>query len=155
MADSNGSPVDFIHEPDPANPGWWTWDLTDPRRFNGHALGNLLVRPEGERSARLRLTPELRHANLLDSIHGGVILSLIDLSLFAAAQLVIGKHLVGAVTLDTACQFVGSGQFDKPLDAVAEVLRETGRLVFLRGLVVQEDHLVASFTGTIRKGARR
>jgi acyl-coenzyme A thioesterase PaaI-like protein len=38
---------------------------------------------------------------------------------------------------------------------VCEVLRETGRLVFLRGLVVQEDETVASFTGTVRKPSRK
>jgi acyl-coenzyme A thioesterase PaaI-like protein len=37
------------------------------------------------------------------------------------------------------------------LDAVVDVLRETGRLGFMRGLVVQEDDLVASFTGILRK----
>ena len=40
------------------------------------------------------------------------------------------------------------------LDAVVEVLRETGRLMFLRGQVVQgedDDHIVAAFSGLIRK----
>ena len=40
------------------------------------------------------------------------------------------------------------------LDAVVEIVRETGRLIFLRGLVLQgadDSHLVASFTGTVRK----
>jgi hypothetical protein len=35
------------------------------------------------------------------------------------------------------------------------VLRETGRLIFLRGLVVQDEDLVASFTGTVRKAPTR
>jgi hypothetical protein len=38
------------------------------------------------------------------------------------------------------------------LDAVAEVLKETKRLVFLRGLVEQDDVMVAAFSATIRKG---
>jgi hypothetical protein len=38
---------------------------------------------------------------------------------------------------------------------VVEVLRETGRLVFLRGLVVQDEDMVASFTATIRKPSQR
>ena len=35
--------------------------------------------------------------------------------------------------------------------ARVELLRETGRLLFLRGLVVQEAGTVASFSGTVRK----
>ena len=45
------------------------------------------------------------------------------------------------------------------IDAVVEVLRETGRLGFLRGLVVQaptdaSETLVASFSATIRKPSK-
>jgi hypothetical protein len=38
------------------------------------------------------------------------------------------------------------------MDAVAEVLKETNRLVFLRGIVEQGEHKVAAFAATIRKG---
>jgi hypothetical protein len=36
---------------------------------------------------------------------------------------------------------------------VVELLRETGRLAFLRGLIVQDDDIVASFEGTVRKAS--
>jgi hypothetical protein len=41
---------------------------------------------------------------------------------------------------------------------VVEQVRETGRLIFLRGLVVQgpgDEHIVLSFAGTIRKASRK
>ena len=38
-----------------------------------------------------------------------------------------------------------------PLDAEVELLRETRRLAFFAGKVVQEDELVAAFTGALRK----
>ena len=40
---------------------------------------------------------------------------------------------------------------DVPLDAEVELLRETRRLVFLRGMVLQGDNRVAAFSATIRK----
>ena len=49
---------------------------------------------------------------------------------------------------------IGAGALGKPLDAVVEVMRETKRLVFMRGTVVQGDddaHLVATFSGIVRK----
>jgi hypothetical protein len=43
---------------------------------------------------------------------------------------------------------------EEPLDSVVEVLRETGRMVFMRGQVEQGEHLVASFSGLVRKAPR-
>ena len=38
------------------------------------------------------------------------------------------------------------------MEARIELLRETSRMLFLRGLVVQDDRpTIASFTGTLRK----
>jgi hypothetical protein len=45
----------------------------------------------------------------------------------------------------------------EPLDALVEVMRETKRLVFLRGTVVQgagDEHLVSTFSGIVRKPTR-
>jgi acyl-coenzyme A thioesterase PaaI-like protein len=61
----------------------------------------------------------------------------------------------GSVTLGIETQFIGAGDPSKPLDAVVQVLRETRRLGFLRGLVEQDDALVASFSATIRKPTSR
>ncbi len=143
--------ADFVHEPDPDNPGWYRWDLTDPTRFNSQAMGDLLIRSEGEDSARLRMMPERRHSNLLDGVHGGVTLSLIDIALFATVQTVLNVNGAGSVTLDVECRFIGAATTGKPLDAVTQVLRETGRMAFMRGLVEQEGSLIASYSGTIRK----
>ena len=146
----------FVHEPDPEYPGWHCWRLDDPGRFNGHALGRMLVRREGDRSARLRLLePGKQHSNLLDGVHGGVILALIDVALFATQFTVLAGDGPGSVTLDLHSQFIGAGRLGDPLDAVTEVMKETRRLLFLRGVVEQEGHLVASFAGTVRKPGSR
>ena len=60
-----------------------------------------------------------------------------------------------AVTLDLSVQFLGAGKADKPLDAVAELLKETRRLLFLRGLVEQDGEAIAAYSGTIRKPTAR
>lgn len=142
----------FIHEPDPEFPGWYTWKLDDGTRFNSQGLGRMVIRREGERSARLRLLEvETRHSNLHDNVHGGVTLALIDVGMFAAIYSVLGADAAGSVTLDLHNQFIGAGRVGQPLDVVTEVMKETRRLVFLRGTVEQGDHLVASFVGTLRK----
>jgi uncharacterized protein (TIGR00369 family) len=142
----------FENGPDPDHPGWYHWDLKDPRRFNAQVMGKLITRVDDNGFIRLRMFPELRHTNLLDIVHGAATLSLIDISLFACGHMLGLKGMAGSVTLDLSTQFIGGGYADRPLDAVAEVLKETKRLVFLRGLVEQGDHKVAAFSATIRKG---
>ena len=56
-----------------------------------------------------------------------------------------------AVTLDLSVQFIGAGKSGVVLEAEVELLRETRRLLFLRGLVVQGADKIAAFSGTIRK----
>jgi acyl-coenzyme A thioesterase PaaI-like protein len=146
----------FIHQPDPQNPGWHTWDMADAERFNPVAIGKLIVRPEGDRSARVRMVDTAaRHSNTHGAIHGAVTLALVDIGIFATVNTVLGGNIAGSVTLDLSCQFIGSGKVGQPLDMVGEVMRETGRLVFLRGTVEQEHGLIASYLGTIRKPSQR
>ncbi len=134
-------------------PGWQDWILVDPGRFNHAQLGRLLVRKDSETRASVRMFPEYRHGNLLNAIHGGATLGFIDVALFGAARQFGIDDSAAALTLDLSAQFIGAGKMDSPLDAEVEMLRETGRLMFLRGKVVQDDgaHLVASFSATIRK----
>lgn len=146
------TPDAFLHEPDPEFPGWHTWTANGPERFNTHGLGRMILRREGDRNARLRLVETTGlHSNMHDNIHGGVTLALIDVAMFAAIFATLGADAAGAVTLDLHNQFIGAGRVGQPLDVVCEVMKETRRLVFLRGTVEQEDHLVANFVGTLRK----
>ncbi len=141
----------FIAEPDPDHPGWTRWSLSDPTLYNNTVLGPLLVRPEGPDICRVRLTPQRHHSNGGGTYHGGTTLGLIDVALFAAHAALRGRDASRAVTLDMSTQFVGPGKMEMPLDCMVEIVQETGRLCFLRGLVVQEEHRVASFNATIRK----
>ena len=135
----------------PDHPGWQEWRVPDGRRFNQSVIGLMLVRLDDTEHARVRMFPEMIHRNMNDVIHGGVILSLVDVSMFAGASLILGSSLERAVTVEVNNQFLTAGDPDRPLDAVVEVTKETGRMVFTRGLVVQEDDTVASFSGILRK----
>ena len=145
-------PATFLFEEDPDHPGWMRWGFTDPSRYNSF-LGPMLVKVEAG-IARVRMTPERRHSNLRDNVHGGALLGFVDVALFAASRS-FGLITAGsAVTLDLSTQFIGGGRIGEPIEAQVELLKETGRLLFLRGLVVQGDEKVASFSGTIRKSAK-
>ena len=141
--------------------GWLSWDLKDASRFNSF-IEPLTVRVEpdtldGRPQARVRMVPERQHSNLGDNVHGAVTLALVDIALFAASHQFGSLNACHSVTLDLSTQFVGAGRLGEPLDAVVELVRETGRLIFLRGLVVQgerDEHIVLTFAGTIRKASK-
>ena len=146
----------FEYGPAPGQPGWLTWNLTDQTLFNAQVMGEMLVRREDGRRCRLRMQTQRKHANLALVVHGAITLALIDCSLFAAMRTLLDGDAAGSVTLEVSSQFIGAGQIGVPLDAVVEVLRETRRLVFLRGTVVQGEgdaELIASFSGIVRKSS--
>jgi acyl-coenzyme A thioesterase PaaI-like protein len=143
--------TNFIYTPDPENPGWCRWVMADTSRYNEAVLGRQIVRAEGPNTARLRMFPQHLHTNSGNKIHGGIILGLADVSLFSALYVLRGVDAGKSVTVDLSAQFIGGGDPSRPLDAVVELLRETRRLAFLRGLIVQDDDIGASFAGTIRK----
>jgi uncharacterized protein (TIGR00369 family) len=140
------------HEPDPEHPGWWTWEIEEEDRFNA-TIGKLLVRADGEKRARCRMFPGLRQSNLGNVAHGGAILTFIDMAMFAGGHLA-GADIAYSVTLDLSAQFLSPARLGVPLDATVELLRETKRLAFMRGLVVQGEETVASWSGTLRKGLK-
>jgi uncharacterized protein (TIGR00369 family) len=142
----------FSYEDDPDAPGWKLWQFRDRTRFNAF-LEPLHVRVD-DGIARVRMLPRHEHSNMRGDVHGGALLGLMDVALFAGARglgvLVAG----GAVTLDLSAQFIGGGRIGLPLEARIELLRETSRMIFLRGLIVQEaSPVIASFTGTLRKSS--
>jgi acyl-coenzyme A thioesterase PaaI-like protein len=147
--------TNFVYAPDPENPGWNRWMMADGTRYNEAVLGKQIVRVEGENTARLRMFPAHVHGNSGGRVHGGIVLGFADVSLFAAIHALRGVDAGRSMTIELSAQFIGAGDLAKPLDAVVELLRETGRMAFLRGLVVQGDDIVASFSGTIRKPSSR
>jgi acyl-coenzyme A thioesterase PaaI-like protein len=149
---------DDFFEQVPLEDGWMSWDLRDETRFNNF-IQPLKVRiedptPDGRPRARVRMMTQHKHSNLGDNVHGAVILALMDVSLFGSMRTLGSIDGARSVTLDLSSQFVGAGRVGEAMDAVVELVRETGRLIFLRGLVVQgpdDAHIVASFSGTVRK----
>lgn len=141
----------FEHGPDPENPGWRHWNLKDQTLFNGAVMGKLITRVDPDGKARLRMFPQRHHQNLQGIIHGAVTLSLIDIALFTTMHNIGSGNAGPSVTLELSTQFVGGGDPDRPMDAVTEIVRETGKLVFVRGLVEQGEDVVASFSGIVRK----
>jgi uncharacterized protein (TIGR00369 family) len=139
----------FLFDEHPDHPGWMHWRFPDDTRFNSF-LGDVIVRQE-DALARVRMTPAHRHSNFGNNVHGGALLGFIDVALFAALRSFGVLSAGPAVTLDLNTHFIGAGRVGEPLEAQVEILRETRRLIFVRGLLLQMEMIVAEFSGTIRK----
>ncbi|NIJ24105.1 PaaI family thioesterase [Sphingomonas japonica] len=126
--------------------------MVDSTRFNA-TLGPIAVRID-DGIARVRMDPTRRHSNLRDHVHGGALLGFMDVAVFAAAR-AFGIAAGGSSTIDLSAQFVAGADAARPIEARIELLRETGRLFFVRGLIAQDTGsewtTCASFTCTARK----
>jgi acyl-coenzyme A thioesterase PaaI-like protein len=146
----------FLLGEHPDHPGWNEWRLTDSTRYNGAVLGLTLLRFDNEERTRtrIRIFPQPHLTNINNVIHGGVSMALSDIALFAGCTAILGKDIGRGSTLELNTHFTGAGDPERPLDALTELVKETGRLVFGRGTVVQEDAVIASYSGIIRKPSR-
>jgi uncharacterized protein (TIGR00369 family) len=131
--------------------GWYIWHRENEGRFSD-LLGNFYFRRMPDRSIEARMATDKRHSNGHGYLHGGFLMSFIDMAMFAfiAPRL----ETFGAVTLSCATDFLAAGIAGQPIDATGEILKETGKMIFVRGLLKQGDAIVCSFTGTMRKTPR-
>lgn len=135
--------------PDPDNPGWLSYGEFPADSFAA-ATGKLLFRPDGPGRGICRMQVEERHLNLGGSIHGGAVMSFIDMALFAGGRCA-GMSEGHYVTLDLTTHFVARGRAGLPLDAHVELVRQTRSLAFLQGVVRQDGEACYSFTGTLKR----
>ena len=135
---------------DPEHPGWYSWGAFPEGSFAG-ATGKLLFRPEDEGRARCRMFPTEAMLNMGGSIHGGAVMSFIDMALFAGGRCA-GMEKGHYVTLDCSVHFVGRGRANVPLDAEIRLVKQTvGGHVFLIGTCEQDGEPTHSFTGTLKR----
>jgi acyl-coenzyme A thioesterase PaaI-like protein len=139
---------------DTDHPGWYSWGDFPPGSFAAQT-GRLLFKPAGEGQAQTRMFPEESHQNMGGSIHGGAVMSFIDMSLFAGGRCA-GMAEGHYVTLDCHTRFVARGRIGVPLDAHVHLLKQTrGGLVFFEGHCEQDGEICYAFTGTLKRVTRR
>ncbi len=136
--------------PYPGHSGWYYWPEIPDDSFAGQT-NPMLFRPDGEGRALVRMFPTTKHLNNGGSLHGGAVMSFIDMALFSGGRCA-GMGEGNYVTLDCATRFIARGRIDVPLDAHVRLLRQTrGGLVFIDGHCEQEGEICYSFTGTLKR----
>jgi uncharacterized protein (TIGR00369 family) len=107
----------------------------------------------GRGEARLSLPIEPHLTNSLGTVHGGVIMSLLDVALCTAAR-TLHPESVGVVTIDMSTSFIGGGSGAR-LVAEARVMKDARTMSFVEGEAKNEDgSLVAKAMATVRVRTR-
>ncbi|MDE1173630.1 MAG: PaaI family thioesterase [Parvibaculaceae bacterium] len=126
--------------------GYQSWDGgTDP--FEDHA-GPFYFRksPSGGYEAAFEAAPH--HCNAHGSLHGGMLMTFADYSLFMIARDQINGF---GVTISFNSEFIGTAGAGDFIEAKGDVVRETGSMVFVRGQIVTGARVLLNYSGIIKK----
>jgi uncharacterized protein (TIGR00369 family) len=109
----------------------------------------ILTEELGAGSAKLSLPIEAHLTNSMGTVHGGVIMSLLDIALCTAAR-TLHPGSVGAITIDMSTSFIDGGAGHRLL-ADARVLKDGRSMSFVEAEARNEDgSLVAKAIATVR-----
>jgi uncharacterized protein (TIGR00369 family) len=109
----------------------------------------ILTEELGKGTAKLSLPVEKHLTNSLGTVHGGVIMSLLDVALCTAAR-TLHPDSIGVVTIDLSTSFIGGGTGARLL-AEARVLKDGRTMSFVEAEARNEDgSLVAKAIATVR-----
>src|SRR5204863_7041556 len=107
----------------------------------------------GEGTAQLSVAVERQLTNSMGTVHGGVIMSLLDVAVCTAAR-TLHQDSLGAITIDMSTSFIGGGSSAK-LYAEARVLKDGRSMTFCEAEARNEDgSLVAKAMATVRVRTR-
>jgi uncharacterized protein (TIGR00369 family) len=109
----------------------------------------VLTETLGEGTATLSLPVEPHLTNSLGTVHGGVIMSLLDVALCTAARTLHPESL-GVITINLSTSFIGAGSGAKLL-CDARVMKDGRSMSFVEAEAKNADgSLVAKAVATVR-----
>ena len=113
----------------------------------------ILTEELGQGTARLSVPVEKHLTNSMGTVHGGVIMSLLDIALCTAAR-TLHPGSIGAITIDMSTSFLDGGSGARLL-AEARVLKDGRTMSFVEAEARTEDGtLVAKAIATVRVSQR-
>ena len=109
----------------------------------------ILTETLGSGTATLSLPVEPHLTNSLGSVHGGVIMSLLDVALCTAAR-TLHPESTGVITINLSTSFIGAGSGSRLL-AEARVMKDGRSMSFVEAEAKNADGtLVAKAVATVR-----
>lgn len=114
--------------------------------------GNFYEPLEPDDDPRVVLRVEEKHCNSSGITHGGLLMTMADLTLCMMARQGLKNDRVITVSLD--CQFISAGEIGDFLVARAEVTRQGGSLVFVRGEIRAGERVLLTASAVTKRVKR-
>lgn len=112
-------------------------------------LGPLYAKPDGDGGLYIGIRVEERHCNPGGSCHGGMLMTLADMTLILNANAQTGMHRF-MVTINLACDFTGPARNGDWIEGHGKVLRASKNMIFVNGLIQTADTTVARINGIFK-----
>ena len=127
-----------MNDTSPPLDGYTIYDPIDP--YENHAGPFFWKEENGVQ--KFALQAEARHCNRHEIVHGGLMMTMIDLAMVVAAKETWEEQLV---TVSLNSEFIDAGRAGELVEAEGELVRRTGSMAFVRGRIyVGERTLLAS-----------
>lgn len=107
-------------------------------------VGPLYVRTEANGLRAFGFEAQTKHANKIERVHGGMLMTVADRALGVAAWDASGRP---CVTVQFDMQFLSTVRMGEFTWISPELVRKTSSLVFMRGTLAVEGRSVAAATG--------
>ncbi|PYC99880.1 PaaI family thioesterase [Microbacterium esteraromaticum] len=102
-------------------------------------------------AVRIRLTVRPAHVNPNGTVHGGLLLTLLDFTLGAEVERSIGAGQQGhPITIQLSSSMIGAAALGETVMGSARVTARTKTMSFVSGEITSEDRLIASATAVFR-----
>lgn len=133
--------------------GYHLWDGKPAIAFED-ITGPMLMKEQKDGLWQSALVVEDKHMNIHGSMHGGMLMSFADFSLFVFAHNCFRDEFFG-VTVSINCDFLSAAKVGDLVEGKGGVTRETGSMIFARGGLYVGDDCLLSFSGVIKKIRKR
>ena len=123
----------------------------DPREeislvgFNRHIGPIFLLAPEDDGTQRYVFTAREIHLNAAGTVHGGMLMSFMDVAMSKTARGASATSRLSTIAL--SCDFVSPARFGDRIEARVRIRRRARSVVFLSGELVAEVRTLLIATG--------
>ena len=130
--------------PLPPIEGFTIYDPIDPYE---NLAGPFFWKQRADGTHHFALKAEARHCNRHGIVHGGLMMTMIDLTMIVASKQKQDEQLV---TVSLNSEFVAAGQEGEIIEAEGELVRRTRSLAFARGRVFVGDRTLLAASAVMK-----
>ena len=124
--------------------GYTIYDPIDP--YENHA--GPFVWKEENGVQKFALQAEARHCNRHEIVHGGLMMTMIDLAMVVAAKETWEEQLI---TVSLNSEFIDAGRAGELVEAEGELVRRTGSMAFVRGRVYASERTLLVSSAVLKR----